>query len=59
MDTQKKKLTQKKSLPSPKVKDPHRWGRTVRISNEIHDYVCQAGLFGETFSDVLKRLLKL
>lgn len=56
MDTKKKKSMQQQSQESS---DPHRWGRTVRISNEIYDFVCENGEFGETFSDVLKRLLKL
>jgi hypothetical protein len=55
MDTKKKKSTQAESQKS----DPHRWGKTVRVSNEIYNFISKNGEFGETFSDVLKRLLKI
>lgn len=55
MDTKKKKSAQKNSPESNK----HRWGKTVRVSNEIYDFISKSGAFGETFSDVLKRLLKI
>ena len=56
MDIKKKKLIRKKSA---KFDGSHRWGKTVRVTNEIYDFIKANGSFGETFSDVLKRLLNI
>lgn len=52
-----------KTKKKKKAKDPNalpsKWGTTVRISWQTHDFIKQHGLFGESFDDVLKRLLKL
>lgn len=55
MGTKKKKSTQPDSASS----DPYRWGKTVRVSNEIYEFIVKNGEFGESVSDVLKRLLKI
>lgn len=55
MDTKKKNSKPKKSQNSNL--DPLRWGKTVRVSKEIVDLVEANGQYGETFSDVLKRLI--
>jgi negative regulator of replication initiation len=65
-DLQKRSLTveaSSKTKKTKKAKDPNaapsKWGTTVRISWQTHDFIKQHGLFGESFDDVLKRLLKL
>lgn len=56
MDTQKKKLTEQ---TSPKKIDYKRWGRTVRLSTQVYDHIIKSGQFGESFDDVIRRLLSL
>jgi hypothetical protein len=56
MDTQKK--TSPETTSEKKV-DYTRWGKTVRISNETYDFIQKHGKFGETFDEVIRKLLKV
>jgi SeqA protein N-terminal domain len=56
MDTKKKKSSE----PTSKKKvDFTIYGKCVRISNETYQYITEHGQFGETFNEVLRRLLGL
>jgi negative regulator of replication initiation len=66
LDLQKRSLKveasnkpKQKRRPKDPNAAPSKWGTTVRISWETHDFIKQHGQFGESFDDVLKRLLKL
>jgi hypothetical protein len=56
MDTQKK--TSLEQTSKEKV-DYTRWGKTVRISNETYEFIQKHGKFGETFDEVIRKLLKM
>jgi len=56
MDTQKKTSSE---TTSEKKVDYTRWGKTVRISNETYDFIQKHGKFGETFDEVIRKLLKV
>lgn len=58
MGTKKKNSQAQTSDQAEKV-DFTRWGKTVRISNETYEYIQKHGLFGETFDDVIRKLLKI
>ena len=46
-----------KAEASPTKIDWSKWGKTVRVSWETYDSIIKHGKFGESFDDVLKRLL--
>jgi len=46
-------------LEQPKKVDFTRWGKTVRISNETYEFIQKHGKFGETFDEVIRKLLKM
>lgn len=56
MDTQKKTSSE---TTSEKKVDYTRWGKTVRISNETYEFIQKHGKFGETFDEVIRKLLKV
>ena len=58
MDTQKK-ISAEPTLEQPKKVDFTRWGKTVRISNETYEFIQKHGKFGETFDEVIRKLLKM
>ncbi len=57
----KKKNSQAQTSEQPESDkvDFTRWGKTVRISNDTYEYIQKHGLFGETFDDVIRKLLKI
>lgn len=55
MATKKKKASKAKT--SPTSKDRGRWGTTIRIGWDIYDHIIAQGKFGESFNEVLRRLL--
>jgi|DEB19_MinimDraft_3_1074340.scaffolds.fasta_scaffold559802_2 hypothetical protein len=58
MDT-KTKTSPETTSKKKKTTDFSQYGKTVRISTKVYEYIVANGNFGETFDDVLKRLLQL
>lgn len=59
MDTQRKISSEPTSDQQTKKVDFTRWGKTVRISNETYEFIQKHGKFGETFDEVIRKLLKM
>ncbi len=59
MGTPKKKSTAPTSEQSDKKVDYTRWGKTVRISHDTYEWIQKHGVFGETFDDVIRKMLKI
>lgn len=57
--TKKKKTSKAKTSPILGPDGRARFGTTVRVSWELHDFIMKHGVFGETLNDVLTRLLKI
>lgn len=36
-----------------------KWGTTIRVNWELYDHIASHGKFGESFQDILQRLLKI
>lgn len=56
MATKKKKSSKARTSQTSPTKNP--WGTTIRISWELHELILSKGKFGESFNEVLSRLLK-
>ena len=59
MDTPTKTSPEQTSEQQTKKVDYSRWGKTVRISHETYEFIQAHGKFGETFDEVIRKLLKM
>lgn len=54
----KKKKTSKGKTSTTSRTDRNKWGTTIRVSWDLYEYIIGQGKFGESFNEVLSRLLK-